>query len=196
MPRATNNLTADMFGQQKNYPVPPMESGYLAWKKQNEKPKEINMASFTEFPDLAANPQTTKQAKSGVFANVSLVDKLKQTIAAEEEEIKRRRLEDHDKEERWLRKNCVALPCKGLKPSERDPDSAPVYHFKEDVYVPMPLFQIKTKEEYDFIRKVAVLDYIGAPVPQEIIPQQTVELPEYFIEEESIDVDENNNIVS
>lgn len=179
--------SADLFSSSSRIPMPsPMESGYMAWKKQNEKPKEVNMASFNDFPDLGT-PSVAKEQKTGVFGHVSLADKLKQTIAAEEEEIKRRRLEDHDKEERWLRKNCVALPCKGLKATEKDPESPTIYHFKDDVYIPMPLFQPKTQEQYSYIRKIAVLDAIGANIPQDTI----IEIPMDFVEE-NYDQETNN----
>lgn len=188
----STNLTENLFGHTPRYQIPPAQSGYLTWKKQNEKPKELNMASFSDFPDLGSSPVAAKEAKSGVFAKVSLVDKLKQTIAAEEEEIKRRRLEDHDKEERWLRKNCVALPCKGLKATEKDPGCPTEFHFRDDVYIPVSLFKPKTQEEYSYMRKIAILEAIGADVPVSHDMEATATEGDKYAEEIEFDNEAND----
>lgn len=84
--------------------------GYKAWKNKTEDPKkkELNMASFTEFPDLV---KETK--KKSAFEGTSLAAKLKETIAAEEEAAILKRLKKGDTPEMILRESCVVLPLKG-----------------------------------------------------------------------------------
>jgi hypothetical protein len=89
--------------------------GYRAWKQKEEevkKEKGINSASFTEFPDLV-QPVTKKT----VFEGASLAMKLKEAIAAEEEEAIQKRLKKGITPETILREMCVSLPIKGLRVS-------------------------------------------------------------------------------
>jgi hypothetical protein len=81
---------------------------YSAWKRKTVEAKPVNIASFTDFPDLSEAPLKKKD----VFAGISLADRLKETIA-EEEAAQIRRMKREEKEEAWLRANCVALPLKG-----------------------------------------------------------------------------------
>lgn len=157
----------EAFGsmRKENRYQPDPTLGYRAWKKETEeikiKNKVVDVNSTEDFPDFMGS----KEKKShDVFGGISLADKLKETIAAEEEAIRRRRLQDDEKEERWIRENCVSLPCKGLKALPNDPEFKYVYHHKDILPIEMPLFYPKSKEEYRFIRQIAVLEQIGADV--------------------------------
>lgn len=93
----------------------------------------MNIASFTDFPDLTETPLKKKD----VFAGISLADRLKETIA-EEEAAQIRRMKREEKEETWLRANCVALPLKGYKgprnpPPQEDEEDTRVWMHELDV---------------------------------------------------------------
>ncbi len=95
----------------KNYD----QGGYKAWKNkevpgQPPKPKEVDLASFSEFPDLIKPVE-----KKSVFEGTSLVEKLKESIAAEEEAAILKRLKKGDTPEMILREGCVSLPLKNYK---------------------------------------------------------------------------------
>lgn len=95
---------------------------YKAWKNKDEKKeekKEVNMASFSEFPDLV---KTTE--KKTVFEGSSLADKLKEVIAAEEQAAMQRRLKKGETPESILREMCVSLPLKRKKLDSGDESSA------------------------------------------------------------------------
>ncbi len=88
-----------------------MSGSYRAWKQAvPEKPKELNSASFTEFPDLVKST-----AKPTVFQGMSLAARLKEAIAAEEEAAILKRLKKGETPDQILRESCTVLPCKGLK---------------------------------------------------------------------------------
>lgn len=82
---------------------------YRSWKQKQEK-KEMNVASFTEFPDLVKQTQV-----KSVLSGVSLASKLKETIAAEEEAAIIKRLKKGETPESILEESCVRLPCKSGK---------------------------------------------------------------------------------
>lgn len=83
--------------------------GYRTWKQKDQAPekKELNPASFTEFPDLVKSAP-----KKTVFEGTSLASKLKEVIAAEEEAAIQKRLKKGDTPEQILREMCVSLPLK------------------------------------------------------------------------------------
>jgi hypothetical protein len=97
------------------YVAPNSVGGYRAWKKKEdvEVKKEINMASFTEFPDLVKDAP-----KKTVFEGTSLASKLKEVIHAEEEAAIQKRLKKGDTPEMILREQCVVLPLKTKGPTE------------------------------------------------------------------------------
>ncbi len=101
------------------YQPPANPGGYRAWKNKEtepEKKKELNMASFTDFPDLVVSAP-----KKSVFEGTSLAMKLKDVIAAEEEEAIQRRLKKGDTPEMILREGCISLPLKGSKSGSTEP---------------------------------------------------------------------------
>ncbi len=155
----------EAFGstRKENRYQPDPAISYRAWKKEAEdvkiKNKVVDVNSTEDFPDFMGSKEKKSQ---DIFGGISLADKLKETIAAEEEAMRRRRLQDDEKEEKWIRDNCVALPCKGLKESPKDTEVKYVYHHKGISPIEMPLFYPKSKEEYRFIRQMAVLEQLGA----------------------------------
>ncbi len=112
------NQRPNPFGNMNNRNRTPRnhdQGGYRAWKNnevpgQPPKPKEINMSSFTEFPDLIKPVE-----KKSVFTGTSLVEKLKESIAAEEEAAILKRLKKGDTPEMIFREGCVSLPLKNYK---------------------------------------------------------------------------------
>lgn len=82
--------------------------GYRSWKQKDQAPvkdKPLNASSFTEFPDLVkSGPKKT------LFEGASLAAKLKEAIAAEEEEAIQKRLKKGATPEMLLREMCVVLP--------------------------------------------------------------------------------------
>ena len=121
---------------------PDTKASYMAWKKKEDptKPKEINVASFTEFPDLVKEVQ-----KKSVFEGTSLAAKLKETIAAEEEAAILKRLKKGDTPEMILREGCVSLPYKGKAPEE--PFAVPWWVTDTTNPIIIPPFKHKTMEE-------------------------------------------------
>lgn len=85
---------------------------YKSWKQSKEIKKEVNIASFSDFPDLVQSAP-----KKTVFEGNSLASKLKEVIAAEEEAAIQKRLKKGDTPEMILRESCVILPLKGSKKS-------------------------------------------------------------------------------
>ena len=125
------------------YVAPDSTGGYRSWKqKQKEEvKKEVNIASFSDFPDLVQG--TTKKS---VFEGNSLATKLKEVIAAEEEAAIQKRLKKGDTPEMILREGCVVLPLKG-----RNKNSTPleVPDWVTDTSKPFifPPFRHKTLEQ-------------------------------------------------
>ena len=91
-------------------------AGYKSWKNKETTAagvpikKEIKLESTTEFPDLVKDTK-----KKTVFEGTSLANKLKETIAAEEEAAILKRLKKGDTPEMILREGCVSLPLKDYK---------------------------------------------------------------------------------
>jgi hypothetical protein len=133
---------------------------YTAWKKKTVEAKPVNIASFSDFPDLVATPTKKKDSLAGI----SLASRLKETIA-EEEAAQTRRMKREEKEEAWLRANCVSLPLKGYKgrtappPSEENEEEKErrVWMHENDIYVPMPMFRPKSVREQQRIAKMKKL---------------------------------------
>ena len=118
----------------------PNPGGYRAWKQAvPDKPKEVNSASFTEFPDLIK-----ATAKPTVFQGMSLAARLKEAIAAEEEAAILKRLKKGDTPEQILRESCVVLPCKGLKAVD---SSVPDWVTDTQSIVVGPMPRVKTLED-------------------------------------------------
>lgn len=122
---------------------------YKAWKNKDEKPKEVNIASFNEFPDLIKSVE--KSASNTVFQGTSLAAKLKETIAAEEEAAILKRLKKGDTPEMILREGCVSLPLKNYKFGT----TLTVPDWVTDTSEPtiFPAFKHKTQEELAQERK-------------------------------------------
>jgi hypothetical protein len=90
-------------------------NAYREWKKKEEVPKEVNMASFGDFPELVA--QGTKKT---VFTGTSLASKLKEVIAAEEDAAIMKRLKKNSTQDA-IREGFVVLPLtKNAKNSLND----------------------------------------------------------------------------
>lgn len=139
---------------------------YTSWKKKTVEAKPVNIASFTDFPDLGLTPVQAK--KKDVLAGISLANRLKETIA-EEEALQTRRMKREEKEEAWLRANCVSLPLKNYKgptsqlntntntPTDDTTDEYRTWMHEEDVHVPMPMFRSKSVLEAQRIAKLRKL---------------------------------------
>lgn len=112
------------------------EAGYRSWKTdvKKEQKKEINMSSFTEFPDLVK-----QEVKKTIFDGSSLASKLKDVIAAEEEAAIQKRLKKGETPESILRESCTILPLKGYD-KNAEPLVAPwwVTDSSKPVILPLP----------------------------------------------------------
>jgi hypothetical protein len=118
---------------------------YRAWKNKDvtkDEKKELNMASFSDFPDLVVN-----SSKKTVFEGTSLAMKLKDVIAAEEEEAIQKRLKKGDTPEMILREGCVSLPLKGSKRASTDPLVVPWWVTDDMKPIVIPPFHHKTLAE-------------------------------------------------
>jgi hypothetical protein len=118
--------------------------GYRSWKQKDQEPKKekvLNPASFTEFPDLVkAAPKKT------IFEGGSLATKLKEAIAAEEEEAIQKRLKKGVTPETILREMCVSLPLKGTK-SSQEPIEIPFWVTDNTKPTILPPFRPKTMKQ-------------------------------------------------
>lgn len=114
--------------------------GYRTWKQKEQAPekKDLNTASFTEFPDLVKDTK-----KKTVFEGTSLANKLKETIAAEEEAAIQRRLKKGETPEMILREMCSVLPLKGAKRTS-GPIEIPWWVTDESMPVIFPSFKHKS----------------------------------------------------
>lgn len=138
-----NRLSA--FSQMNKANRPSDSGGYRTWKKKEDassKEKTVNPASFTEFPDLVKSAP-----KKTIFEGSSLAAKLKEAIAAEEEEAIQKRLKKGITPEMLLREGCVALPLKGHC-SSTEPLTVPEWITDNSVPFVMPSFQPKTMKQY------------------------------------------------
>jgi len=104
-----------------------------------EKPKELNPASFTEFPDLVKST-----SKPTVFQGMSLASRLKEAIAAEEEAAILKRLKKGETPDQILRESCAVLPCKGLTAVE---SSVPDWVTDTQAVVVGPRIRVKSLED-------------------------------------------------
>ena len=117
---------------------------YRAWKNQqsaSKTEKELNPASFTEFPDLVKSAP-----KKTVFDGTSLATKLKEAIAAEEEEAIQKRLKKGVTPETILRELCVSLPLKGYK-APTEPLEVPSWVTDNTKPFIMPSFRPKSMKQ-------------------------------------------------
>ena len=124
-------------------------SDYKSWKTKEidgGKPKEVNLASFSEFPDLIQPVE-----KKSIFEGTSLAAKLKETIAAEEEAAILKRLKKGDTPEMILREGCVSLPLKKYKQGVAL--TVPDWVTDTSQIVIMPAFKHKTHEQLAEERK-------------------------------------------
>jgi len=116
--------------------------GYKSWKlKKDEIKKEVNIASFSDFPDLVVSGP-----KKTIFEGNSLASKLKEVIAAEEEAAIQKRLKKGDTPEMILREGCVVLPLKGGKKSS-EPLEVPYWVTDTTQPILFPPFRPKSFEE-------------------------------------------------
>ncbi|NBO60201.1 MAG: hypothetical protein EBU82_04415 [Flavobacteriia bacterium] len=104
--------------------------------------KEIKLESTTEFPDLVKDTK-----KKTVFEGTSLANKLKESIAAEEEAAILKRLKKGDTPEMILREGCVSLPLKNYKGAPEGPLEVPWWVTDTMVPVFVRPFRHKTLEE-------------------------------------------------
>lgn len=132
------------FSQMNKANTPRSDSGgYRAWKqKEKEVKKELNPASFTEFPDLVKSAP-----KKSVFEGASLATKLKEAIAAEEEEVLQKRLKKGVTPETILREMCVCLPLKNYKGPTSEPLEIPSWVTDNTTPFSMPPFRPKTMKQ-------------------------------------------------
>ncbi len=95
---------------------PSMSPSYKSWKNKEVSAegkkieKVVNLSSSSDFPDLVKDSK-----KKTVFEGTSLANKLKETIAAEEEAAILKRLKKGDTPEMIFREGCVSLPLKNYK---------------------------------------------------------------------------------
>ena len=122
-------------------PVRVDSGGYRSWKQKDPttgEKKEMNPASFTEFPDLVKGAP-----KKTVFEGTSLASKLKEVIAAEEEAAIQKRLKKGETPEQILREMCVALPLKS-KTKSTEPIEIPWWVTDETKPIVIPPFRPKS----------------------------------------------------
>lgn len=124
--------------------------GYKSWKNKEEpnKKNDLNMGSFTEFPDLVKEPK-----KKSAFEGTSLAAKLKETIAAEEEAAILKRLKKGDTPEMILRESCAVLPLKG-GPYRAEPLIVPDWVMDTTLPTVFPPFRHKTLEQLAHERRL------------------------------------------
>jgi len=105
------------MNKRKNQESNPNE--YRTWKKKEEAPKEVNMASFSDFPDLIKS-----DTKKTVFAGTSLATKLKEVIAAEEDAAIMRRLKKNNIQD-TIREGFAILPLSSKSKMTTDDINVP-----------------------------------------------------------------------
>lgn len=122
---------------------PSDSGGYRSWKQKDQPTveKKLNPASFMEFPDLIkAAP------KKSVFEGASLAAKLKDAIAAEEEEAIQKRLKKGTTPETILREMCVVLPLKGVHGTKTEYE-VPSWVTDTSKPIILPPFKLKTLKQ-------------------------------------------------
>jgi hypothetical protein len=114
---------------------------YRSWKKKDATPekKTMNPASVAEFPDLVKPTQ-----KKTVFEGVSLANRLKEAIAAEEEAAIQKRLKKGETPETIFREMCVSLPLKGNGSRPTETFEVPAWVTEEFNPVILPRFKPKS----------------------------------------------------
>lgn len=131
----------------KNIEIQNAPVAYRSWKNKEEPKKEVNISSFTEFPDLVKDAK-----KKNAFEGTSLAAKLKQTIAEEEEAAVLKRIKKGETPEMILRESCVSLPLRGANKSS-EPFVAPWWLTDTSEPIVLPRFKHKTPEELSQERK-------------------------------------------
>ncbi len=128
---------------------------YSSWKKKEVTEtgvpikKEVNVASFTEFPDLVKG-----DTKKTAFEGVSLANKLKEVIAAEEEAAVLKRLKKGHTPEMIFREGCISLPLKNYQGEGVEKEfKAPSWLLDTTNPILMPAFNHKSQEELAFERR-------------------------------------------
>lgn len=121
---------------------PSDSGGYRSWKQKEEAPAKVfNPTSITQFPDLIkAAP------KKSVFEGASLATKLKDAIAAEEEEAIQKRLKKGTTPETILREMCVSLPLKGGHGTKTEYE-IPSWVTDTSKPIVLPCFKLKTLKQ-------------------------------------------------
>jgi hypothetical protein len=181
-----------VFSQMNKPPARVDSGGYRSWKQKDQVPekKELNPASFTEFPDLVkAAPKKT------VFEGTSLASKLKEVIAAEEEAAIQKRLKKGETPDQILREMCVVLPLKGRTNASQQPLEIPWWVTDESKLIVIPPFRHKSLVQISNERRLKRLgvnprDIYVFDEPQDDM-DDTVSLPslsEHSIEPEEEEV--------
>jgi hypothetical protein len=136
-------------------PIVEPNVGYRSWKNKEVTAtgapikKEVNLASFTDFPDLVKN-----EPKKTAFEGVSLASKLKEVIAAEEEAAILKRLKKGDTPEMIFRESCVSLPLKNYKGEGVEKEfKAPWWVTDTTMPVRIPRFHPRSLEEIALERR-------------------------------------------
>lgn len=132
------------------YPVPaPSGPSYKSWKNKEVTAdgkaikKEVNISSFSDFPDLVrADPK-----KTSAFTGTSLAAKLKEVIAAEEEAAILKRIKKGETPEDIFRESCVILPLKGGNPNAEPEFKAPWWVTDTSNPIVMPPFTPRSYEQ-------------------------------------------------
>ena len=155
---------------------------YRDWKQAPAKPKEVNPASFAEFPDLGK-----PVAKPTVFQGTSLAARLKDAIAAEEEAAVLKRLKKGETPEQILRESCTVLPCKGLTSKS---SSVPDWVTDAQPIETIPSFRHKSQDQVAQERAWKRLGIAVRPEPVEE-DLDTVSLPSDDGSQEEEEQEEN-----
>ena len=181
-------IKSSPFSQMNKANRPSDSGGYRSWKQKDQPAAEktLNSASFMEFPDLIkAAP------KKNVFEGASLAAKLKDAIAAEEEEAIQKRLKKGTTPETILREMCVVLPLKGVHGTKTDYE-VPSWVTDTSKPIILPPFKLKTLKQladerrlrrlginpYDLNLNDDFLDDDAVSLPSEAPPFEEEEL--YF----------------
>lgn len=137
---------SNMNNKPKTSPWSNPTADYRTWKNQEDEPgkKEVNLSSFTDFPDLVKGAE-----KKSVFEGSSLADRLKEVIAAEEHEAIQRRLKKGETPESLLRDSCTILPYKREAYKPRITEALIAPYWVTDISNPILIPPIKCKSFED-----------------------------------------------
>jgi len=171
--------------------MPRPSTSYRTWKKDEKQTKkeEMNMASFSDFPELGTNV-----AKKTVFEGVSLASKLKEAIAAEEEAAILKRLKKGDTPEMILRENCVVLPFKRPRKVVLEPLQVPEWVTDTTSPDVFPLFRHKTLAQLAKERKWKRMGISGPTIQREVLQEEDLEDVVSLPEDDSPEIDSESEM--